>query len=157
MRISNPSSPSVPEGVRVDELALDADALTITARTTAARAACSHCGCWSARVHSSYLRTLEDLPWQDRSVTWRVKVRRCSRCPGRIFAEPVPGLARAKAQRSDCLAEAQTDIGMVLGGEAGARLSRRLAMPVSGDTVLRLIRRCKSAGCASPRVVGTDD
>ncbi len=43
MRISNPSSPSVPEGVQVDELALDADALTITARTTAAR---PHCGRW---------------------------------------------------------------------------------------------------------------
>ncbi len=159
MRISNPSLPSVPEGVQVDELALDADALTITARTTAARAACPHCERWSARVHSSYWRTLKDLPWQDRSVTWRVKVRRfrCSHCPGCIFAEPVPGLARAKAQRSDRLAEAQTDIGMALGGEAGARLSRRLAMPVSGDTVLRLIRRCKSAGCASPRVVGIDD
>jgi transposase len=110
-------------------------------------------------VHSSYWRTLKDLPWQDRSVTWRVKVRRfrCSHCPGCIFAEPVPGLARAKAQRSDRLAEAQTDIGMALGGKAGARLSRRLAMPVSGDTVLRLIRRCKSAWCASPRVVGIDD
>ncbi|WP_245274596.1 ISL3 family transposase, partial [Methylobacterium sp. 285MFTsu5.1] len=151
--------PSVSEGVQVDELALNADALTITARTTAARAACPQCGRWSARVHSSYWRTLKDLPWQDRSVTWRVKVRRfrCSHCPGRIFAEPVPGLARARAQRSDRLAEAQTDIGMALGGEAGARLSRRLAMPVSGDTVLRLIRRCKSAGCASARVVGIDD
>lgn len=159
MRISNPLLPSVSEGVQVDELALNADALTITARTTAARAACPQCGRWSARVHSSYWRTLKDLPWQDRSVTWRVKVRRfrCSHRPGRIFAEPVPGLARARAQRSDRLAEAQTDIGMALGGEAGARLSRRLAMPVSGDTVLRLIRRCKSAGCASARVVGIDD
>jgi Transposase/zinc-finger of transposase IS204/IS1001/IS1096/IS1165 len=159
MRISNPLLPSVPEGMQVDELALDADALTITARTTAARAACPHCGRWSARVHSSYWRTLMDLPWQDRSVTWRVKVRRfrCSHCPGRIFAEPIPCLARARAQRSDRLAEAQTDIGMALGGEAGARLSRRLAMLVSGDTVLRVIRRCKSAGCAPPRVVGIDD
>lgn len=137
MRISNPLLPSVSEGVQVDELALDADALTITDRTTAARAACPHCGLWSARVHSSYWRTLKDLPWQDRSVTWRVKVRRfrCSHCPGRIFAEPVPCLARARAQRSDRLAEAQTDNGMALGGEAGARLSRRLAMPVNAGSL----------------------
>ena len=43
------------------------------------------------------------------------------------------------------------------GGEAGARLSRRLAMPVSGDTVLRLVRRRPLPPCPSPRVVGIDD
>jgi len=75
-------------------------------------------------MHSTYQRTLKDLPWQDRAVTWRLKVRRfrCSHCPGRIFVEPVPGLAARKARRSQRLAEAQTDIGMVLGGEPGARL-----------------------------------
>lgn len=95
----------------------------------------------------------------DRAVTWRVQVRRfrCSHCPGRIFAERVPGLGARKARRSDRLAEAQTDIGMVLGGEPGARLSRRLAMPVSGDTVLRLIRRHGTVPSAPPRVVGIDD
>lgn len=92
-------------------------------------------------------------------VTWRLKVRRsrCSHCPGRIFVERVPGLAARKARRSERLAEAQTDIGMVLGGEPGARLSRRLAMPVSGDTVLRLIRRRGIVPSPPPRVVGIDD
>jgi transposase len=110
-------------------------------------------------VHSRYWRTFKDLPWQDRSVTWRVQVRRfrCGHCPGRIFAERVPGLGMRKARRSDRLAEAQTDIGMVLGGEAGARLSRRLAMPISGDTVLRLIRRRGTVPSPPPRVVGIDD
>jgi hypothetical protein len=46
-----------------------------------------------------------------------------------------------KARRSDRLAGAQTESGMALGGKADARLPRRLALPVSGDTVLRLIRR----------------
>lgn len=156
---SKPSLPSVPEGVQVDDLKLDAAGLTITARTRANEVACPVCGRLSARVHSSYWRTLHDLPWQDRAVTWRVRVRRfrCGHCPGRIFAERVPGLANARTRRSDRLAEAQTDIGMVLGGEAGARLSRRLAMPVSGDTVLRLIRRRGILPCPSPRVVGIDD
>lgn len=36
--------------------------------------------------------------------------------PGRIFAEPMPGLGVRKARRSDRLAAAQTNIGMVLGG-----------------------------------------
>ena len=159
MPISNPSMPSVPDGLHVDDLTLDGSVLLITARTTAAQASCRVCGCASARVHSRYWRTFKDLPWQDRSVTWRVQVRRfrCSHCLGRIFAERVPGLGTRKARRSDRLAEAQTDIGMVLGGEAGARLSRRLAMLISGDTVLRLIRRHGIVPSPPPRVVGIDD
>lgn len=159
MPISNPSMPSVPDGLHIEDLTLDGTALLITARTTAAQASCRVCGRASTRVHSTYWRTFVDLPWQDRAVTWRVQVRRfrCSHCPGRIFAERVPGLGARKARRSDRLAEAQTDIGMVLGGEPGARLSRRLAMPVSGDTVLRLIRRRGTVPSAPPRVVGIDD
>jgi transposase len=159
MPISNPSMPSVPDGVQVDDLTLDTVGLLITARTIAAQACCQACGRASARVHSRYWRTFKDLPWQGRAVTWRVQVRRfrCGHCPGRIFAEPVPGLGVRKARRSDRLAEAQTDIGMVLGGEPGARLSRRLAMPVSGDTVLRLIRRRRIVPSPPPRVVGIDD
>ncbi|MCY1643155.1 ISL3 family transposase [Methylorubrum sp. SL192] len=151
--------PLVPDSLHVEDLTRDGTALLITARTTAAQASCRVCGCASTRVHSTYWRTFEDLPWQDRAVTWRVQVRRfrCSHCPGRIFAERVPGLGARKARRSDRLAEAQTDIGMVLGGEPGARLSRRLAMPVSGDTVLRLIRRRGTVPSAPPRVVGIDD
>jgi len=159
MPISNPSMPSVPDGLHVDDLTLDKTGLLITARITAAQASCRVCGRASARVHSRYWRTFKDLAWQDRSVTWRVQVRRfhCGHCPGRIFAERVPGLGTRKARRSDRLAAAQTDIGMVLGGEAGARLSRRLAMPVSGDTVLRLIRRRGTVPPPPPRVVGIDD
>lgn len=68
MAISNPSLPSVPEGVHVDELALDVSTLTMTARTTTPRASCPQCGQGSARVHSAYRRTLKDLPWQDRAL-----------------------------------------------------------------------------------------
>ena len=159
MPISNPSMPSVPDGLHVDDLKLDATGLLITAHTTAAQVTCPACGRASTRVHSMYWRIFKDLPWQDRAVTWRIRMRRfrCPHCPGRTFAECVPGFAGAKARRSDRLAAAQADIGLVLGGEAGARLSRRLAMPVSGDTVLRLVRRRSVAPCPPPRVVGVDD
>jgi transposase len=159
MPISNPSLPTVPDGLHVDELMLDPSGLLLVARTTAAQGVCPACGQRSSRVHSRYWRTLQDLPWQDRTVMWRVEVRRfrCSHCPGRIFVERIPGLMGSKARRTTRLAKAQTEIGMVLGGEAGARLSGRLSMPVSGDTVLRLIRRHPPRAYPVPRVVGIDD
>lgn len=159
MPISNLSLSSVPDGFRVDALALNAAGLVVTARTIVTGASCRVCGRPSERVRSAYWRTIQDLPWQDRAVTWRVRVRRfrCGHCPGRIFAEPVPGLGARKARCSDLPAAAQTDIGMVLGGEPGTRLSQRLAMPVSSDTVLRLICRRNTRPPPPPRVVVIDD
>ena len=54
------------------------------------------------------------------------------------------------------LREIQQQIGLALGGEPGSRLAGRLAMPVSGDTLLRLI--CASGGesASPPRIIGVD-
>ena len=48
---------------------------------------------------------------------------------------------------------------MALGGEAGARLATRLAIPISPDTLLRLAstRSRAETGQSAPRVLGVDD
>ena len=76
MPISNLSLPTVPDGLHVDGLTLDPSGLLLLARTTAAQAVCPACGHRSSRVHSRYWRTLQDLPWQDRAVTWRIQMLR---------------------------------------------------------------------------------
>ncbi len=48
-------------------------------------------------------------------------------------------------------------VGFAVGGEPGSRLSDRLAMPVSGDSLLRMIRAAKFEPPEAPRVVGIDD
>lgn len=55
------------------------------------------------------------------------------------------------------LGDIQRHIGLALGGEPGSRLAARLAMPVSGDTLLRLIRASALEPPAPPRVVGIDE
>jgi hypothetical protein len=62
-----------------------------------------------------------------------------------------------RVRRTICLAEAQRRIALHAGGETGARLADRLAMPVSGDTLLRLIRAAPIPMMPSPRVIGIDD
>ena len=159
MLLQNPSLPLVPAGLHVGSVVLDGDQLLITATPTANAAACPACDEVTACVHDRRWRKIADLPWHDRAVLWRVQVRRfrCRCCPGRVFTEPLPALAGRRVRRSDRLAQAQTSMGMALGGEAGARLSGRLFMPVSGDTVLRLIRRSPLLSGPAPRVVGIDD
>jgi len=121
-------------------------------------ATCPTCGTGSDHVHSHYWRTIADLPWQGRQIVLRVQVRRfrCRHCGSHIFAERQPEIAR-KERRTGRLALAQAQIGLVLGGEPGARLASKLAMPVSGDTVLRLIRKLPPPPCSPPRVIGVDD
>jgi transposase len=96
-------------------------------------------------------------------VTLRVQARRfvCSeaRCSRRTFSECLPDVVRPSARRSVRLADIQRHLGLALGGEAGARLARRLAMSTSADTLLRLVSATGSIEreVATPRVLGIDE
>ncbi|MFD1980454.1 ISL3 family transposase [Mesorhizobium kowhaii] len=131
------------------------------ARPKAIESCCPTCGCDTRRVHSHYMRRLADLPWQGRIVEIRLHARRfrCAdpQCPRRIFTERLPATVRPKARRTARLGESQLAIGFAVGGEPGSRLSDRLAMPVSGDTLLRMIRAATFEPPQAPRVVGIDD
>ena len=85
---------------------------------------------------------------------------RCGRpgCAHRIFAERLPAVAGPCAQRTVRLGSLQHHVGLALGGRAGVRLAERIGTPVSGVTLLRLVRRGAPATPASaPRVLGVDD
>ena len=65
----------------------------------------------------------------------------------------------AAARRTWRLGDLQHHLGLALGGEAGARLAQRLAIPTSPDTLLRMVRRdgCLREPGAAIRVLGVDD
>jgi transposase len=151
----------VPPGLTVDRLLPGPERIVLVARPSRDAAPCPSCARPSARRHSAYQRRLADLPWQGRAVELRVQVRRlrCANpaCPRAIFAERLPKVALPKARRSERLREAQTSVGLALGGEPGSRLAGKLAMPVSGDTLLRLVRAAGAAPITPPRVLGIDD
>ena len=151
----------LPASLVVDRVVVDPDRVIVAARARGAVASCPLCRRPSRRVHSQYARRLGDLPWQGRVGQLDVQVRRfrCSapECPRRVFAERLPAVALPRIRRTARLAEAQRHIAFSAGGEAGARLASRLAMPVSGDTLLRLIRTAPLPVSPTPRVIGIDD
>jgi transposase len=150
-----------PEASSLVRACLDVESLTVHLATTAPKAACPLCGHDTRRVHSRYTRQLNDLPCLGRCVRLQVTVRRfvCpqSDCPRRIFAERLPGFAAPWARTTDRLRQTQTAIGSSLGGEAGARLAARTAIPTSPDTLLRRVKRRQNEPAQPPRVVGIDD
>ncbi|MGE6737612.1 transposase family protein, partial [Streptomyces sp. NPDC059900] len=50
------------EGVSVESVKVTDMVVQVEALSTATRAACPGCGCWSERIHGSYLRCPRDLP-----------------------------------------------------------------------------------------------
>ncbi len=148
-------------GVRVHQLTVASDELTLVVVSSQSEGRCPLCGQPSARVHSRYTRSFQDLPWGTLQVRLRVQVHRffCQNpsCARRIFSEPLAELAEPYARRTTRLREALLAIGWALGGEAGARQCLSHGMPVCAATLLTLLRRCGAAPCPTPRVLGVDD
>ena len=151
-----------PPGCRVDRVVrIDPRAIRVVVHGRRDHGRCPECGRVSHAVHSRYDRHPADLPVFGREARLSLRVRRfycrTADCPRRTFTERLPGLLAPRGRRTRRLAKAQARIGVALGGEAGARLSARLAMPVSAATVLRLVRRLPLPARASPRILGADD
>jgi transposase len=129
--------------------------------TTAPAAGCPRCAVPSSSVHSRYQRHLTDVPWGSHPVRIRLTVRkfvcRNPACRRRIFTERVPELVAAYARKTPRLVAALQAIGLALGGQAGSRLARRLGLPASRDTLLRLVRRLPLPVIPPLRVIGVDD
>src|SRR5690606_36938760 len=98
-----------------------------------------------------------DLPAASRAVNIQLLVRRfrCRNpaCRRRVFAERFPQLVRPHARRTERLESLLTRIGVLLGGEAGAWLAQDLHVPVSPDTILRLLYRMELAPATNPEIV----
>jgi transposase len=151
-----------PCGLIIERIEPEADALIIVARPTSDFAACPTCGQPSNSIHSRYQRLLSDLPSQGRPVRIKIFARRfrclLADCRQRIFVERLEGaLARPFARRTSRLEGLVHHLGLALGGRPGQSFARRLLLPVSKDTLLRVVRRHTAQPSTEPRVVGIDD
>jgi hypothetical protein len=148
-----------PCGLIVERIESEAAALLIVARPAARTGVCPACGTVSAKVHSRYRRSLSDLPSQGRVVRIAVHARRfrCLHggCGRKIFAERLEtAVAGPFARRTARLEGLVQHLGLALGGRPGQSLARRLLLPVSKDTLLRVVRRHAAPIPLAPRVVG---
>ncbi len=135
--------------------------LVLEAEPTRTAVACPVCGTLSRRQHSSYQRRPLDLPWRGAIVRLHVRTRRwfCDdqTCPRKIFAERFDGALARYARRTVVADDLLKTFALQAGGEGGARLARKAGVPVSPDTLLRLLRAIQDRAVPTPRVLGVDD
>ena len=151
----------VPPGFVVESVTADETSMSVTARATSASRPCPPCGVASRRVHSRYNRTAADLPSSGRSVTINIVARRfrcdVGVCPKRIFTERFGDEVLAPlARRMSRLEIIVHHLGLALGGRPAECFAKRLMLPVSKDTLLRVVRRRSLEPPEPLRVVGID-
>jgi transposase len=143
------------------DVRLEGEELVLVLRSNQTNAVCPACAQLSTHVHGHYTRQLTDLPCQKRPVRVCLEVRRFAcrtrGCPRTTFAERFPLFTRTYARRTLRQAEFLSEIAFAQGGKAGAKLAKRLGMPTSRDTLLRLIRGSEIPRRKTPRVLGLDD
>jgi transposase len=148
-------------GVRITDIAIDPAGVAVRLAATPAAASCPRCRSASTTVHGRYHRTLRDRPCPGLPVRLLVTARKfvCRRadCPRRVFCERLPELTTPHAHTTGELADAHRQIGLSLGGEAGARLAAELGLPTSPDTILRRVKDAPDEPTPRPRYVGIDD
>jgi transposase len=124
-------------------------------------AVCPCCRHRSTAVHSSYGRTIADVPIAGTRVLIHLQVRRffCrhAACLRRIFAERFPTLVPVRGRHSLGVCAALRQVRLAVGGRAGARLVRTLGLPGSYRTIVRLVHDTPFPPLKAPRVIGLDE
>jgi transposase len=107
------------------------------------------------------MRCLRDLPVNSYPVQLKVRVKRfrCTNtnCPRQTWTETIPEILERYARRTQRLNQSLWHIAYALGGKPGSRLAIQLRMPVSRDTLLRILRANQSIQLSLPRIIGIDD
>ena len=137
------------------------ESIELRAESSTTSGTCPSCGVISDRMHSYYYRRPRDLPLVGYVLTLNLKVRRfrCQNqaCAQATFAERLPTLVPVGSRRTHRLTEALRSLALAQGGEAGARYGQRTGLPVSADTLLRIVRQTPLPAIKTPRVLGVDD
>jgi transposase len=152
----------VPRGFVVESAYYEDDKAVIGVRAPGSVGVCPSCGTVSRRVHSRYRRRVTDLPLSGRIVQLLVIARRfrCDAvlCGRQIFTERfAEGVLAPSGRRTARLDSIVHHLGLALGGRPAAGFAKRLKLPVSKDTLLRVVRRRSRPPNDPLRVVGIDD
>jgi transposase len=133
----------------------------VTLVSTQVSPCCPLCCRAARRVHSCYTRQVADLPCAGQSIRLLIQVRKyfCeeSTCPRKIFAERLAPFVDPFARVTKRLCQIVQIIGLATGGRLGVRVTDRLGIRTSRQTILRLIMALPTGPVGQVPQIGIDD
>ena len=150
-----------PETIRIFSFVSNLNLITAIAQTSRTFGVCPVCDTRSKSLHSNYLRRLSDLPWHGVALQIHLNTRkfRCCNelCSQKVFRERLPKVVESDGRKTIRLQELFGILAFVAGGEGGAKTVRRIGLKISGDILLRWIRRTATITDKPVKVLGVDD
>jgi transposase len=147
--------------VVIEQIDTTTGAVLVWVRSRAREVPCPTCGHPAGRVHSRYDRRLADAALAGQTVVVRLRARRffcdSTECAVRTFAEQPDGVATRHARRTPLCRGMLESIALALIGRPGARLATVLGLPVSRNTLLRLLRALPEEPVGEVTALGVDD
>ena len=152
---------ALPEGLEVTALEMIDEVLTITVNSTQVQPCCPLCSTQATREHSHYTRKLADLPCSGQQVRLRVLVRKyfCDvpNCARNIFVERLTPFVEPWARVTRRLYQIVQVIGLATGGRLGVRVTDRLGIETTRQTILRRIMALPTEPVGQVTQIGIDD
>jgi len=152
---------ALPEGLEVTALEMIDEVLTITAVSTQVHPCCPLCSTPATRVHSHYTRQMADLPYSGQQVRLWVLVHKyfCDvpNCVRKIFVERLTPFVEPWARVTRRLYQIVQIIGLATGGRLGVRVTDRLGIETTRQTLLRRIMALPAAPVGQVTQMGIDD
>lgn len=138
------------------------DTITFNASSELRTCRCPHCDYLSKSVHSSYVRTLLDLPLHGIHVLIKFRTRRfrCynKQCSHKIFSEQRHDLTTKYSRRSNALTEYLKKFLVETSSNKGAYLCNLSGIPQSPSTCLRIVNGMETDICVENiKRIGIDD
>ncbi len=150
-----------PEAIRILSFASNSDSITILAQTSQTFGVCPLCLHHSGSLHSYYVRQLTALPWHGVAIRIHLSTRkfRCRNdvCSRKVFCERLPKVVESYGRKTIRLQELCGILAFALGGAAGSKTAYEMGLKISGDTLLRRIRRTSILVDKPVKVLGVDD
>jgi transposase len=146
----------------IDRVLEHREELEIHASSTSTKAACPDCQQASSSTHGWYSRSAQNLPSLACKIRLHLQVRRflCRNalCARKTFVENLAHWLPRYARRTRRLSDLMQQVSLALGAEAGQGVLTYFGTTVSGDTLLRILRKIVPEKAAeSLRVLGVDD
>jgi transposase len=161
MMIEGGSFLPLPAGLCIESMEKTETDLVVSVVSTHPTSCCPLCSWPSSSVHSSYHRSMRDVPCGGQNVRLALTARkffcRNDDCPRKIFTERFPTFVEPWAKMTVRLCEEIQAIGLSTSGSLGTRLAARLGISTSWMTVLRRMMDLPTSAAGSVVALGIDD
>lgn len=152
---------ALPEVLELVECERNGDVLLVTLTSIQCAPCCPLCGVKAEKIHSRYTRKPTDLPCGGQIVRLLLQVRKyfCQNpdCQRKIFVERLTPFVAPWAQVTQRLFQIVQVIGLATGGRLGVRVTDRLGIPISRQTILRRIMALPTEPVGEVVELGIDD